>query len=178
MRIINGKYRSKRIIAPKNLPVRPTTDMAKEALFNLIDNTYYIENLTVLDLFSGTGNITYEFASRGAQNITCVDIDHRCIKFIKSNIKELAFDQVQVIKANVFSFLKSSSSTYRLIFADPPYHMDKQEELISRIMESDLLSEDGWFIIEHDNHHNFDHLPGFSQKRRYGSVNFSIFSKN
>lgn len=178
MRIINGKYRSKRISAPKNLPVRPTTDMAKEALFNLIENEYYIENLTVLDLFSGTGNITYEFASRGAKSITCVELNYNCIKFIKSNVKDMEFEQVQVIKSNALSYIKSTSHTFRFIFADPPYNMDKQEDMVTQIMESNLLSEDGWFILEHDNHHHFNHLNGYRQTRRYGSVNFSIFSKN
>lgn len=177
MRIINGKYRSKRISAPKNLPVRPTTDMAKEGIFNVINNSYYFKNLVVLDLFSGTGNVTYEFASRGAKAVTSVDNNYHCTSFIKSMVAEMNFDQVSVLKTDAIKFLESSRSTFRLIYADPPYGMEGQREMVQQIMTGDLLEEEGWLILEHDEYHHFEDLDGFEQQRRYGSVNFSIFVK-
>lgn len=177
MRIIHGKYKSKKITAPNNLPVRPTTDMAKEGLFNVIDNEFHIENLVVLDLFSGTGNISYEFSSRGAKSVTSVDIDYNCIRFIKNTAKDLGFDQMQILKSDVKKFVETSPTTFRLIFADPPYDMEGQEELFEKIMAGNLLEERGWLIIEHDGHHSFEKLPGFKQQRRYGSVNFTIIEK-
>lgn len=178
MRIIQGKYKSKRIIAPNSLPVRPTTDMAKEGLFNVIDNEFYIENLIVLDLFSGTGNISYEFCSRDAKSVTSIDNNHHCVKFIKSTAKELGFDQLQVYKNDVEKYVETSKSTFRLIFADPPYAMLGQPELFEKIMAGNLLEDKGWLIIEHDAHHSFEELSGFKQQRRYGSVNFTILEKN
>jgi len=177
MRIISGKYRSKRISAPKNLPVRPTTDMAKEGIFNVINNSFYFENLVVLDLFSGTGNITYEFASRGAKSVTSVDNNYHCTSFIKRMVAEMEFDQVSVIKSDADKYLTSTRSTFRLIYADPPYDMQDQGEMIKKILEGDLLEEEGWLILEHDEYHHFDDIEEFEQQRRYGSVNFSIFVK-
>jgi 16S rRNA (guanine(966)-N(2))-methyltransferase RsmD len=177
MRIIQGKYRSKRITAPSNLPVRPTTDMAKEGLFNIIENEFYIDNLVVLDLFSGTGNISYEFCSRDAKSVVSIDNNYNCIKFIKTTANDLGFDQLQAYKSDVEKFVESSPSTFRLIFADPPYAMLKQPELFENILEGNLLEDKGWLIIEHDSHHSFENLKGFKQQRRYGSVNFSIIEK-
>jgi len=178
MRIISGKYRSKRITAPKNLPVRPTTDMAKEGIFNVINNSFYFENLVVLDLFSGTGNIAYEFASRGAKSVTCIDNNYHCTSFIKSMVAEMDFTQVSVIKSDAIKYLESTRTSFRLIYADPPFGMENQREMVEKIMEGNLLEDEGWFILEHDEHHHFEDIQGFEQQRRYGSVNFSIFVKN
>ncbi|MGB0391254.1 MAG: 16S rRNA (guanine(966)-N(2))-methyltransferase RsmD [Salibacteraceae bacterium] len=178
MRIIQGKYRSKRISAPSNLPVRPTTDMAKEGLFNIINNEFYIENLVVLDLFSGTGNISYEFCSRDAKSVTSIDNNYNCIKFIKSTATELGFDQLQAFKTDVEKYIETSQSTFRLIFADPPYAMLGQTEIFESILAGNMLEDKGWLIIEHDSHHSFENLKGFKQQRRYGSVNFTILEKN
>lgn len=177
MRIINGKYRSKRIVAPKNLPVRPTTDMAKEGLFNFIENDFHLDQLVVLDLFSGTGNISYEFASRGAKSVVAMDLDFNCVKFIKTTVKELGFSQVQVLRGDAFKYIKETKNQFKIIFADPPYAIENQDEMVSNIVTSDILVDEGWFIIEHDAHHKFDHLPGFVKQKRYGSVNFSVFEK-
>ena len=177
MRIIHGKYKSKRIMAPDNLPVRPTTDMAKEGLFNVIDNEFYIENLVVLDLFSGTGNMSYEFSSRGAKSVTSVDLNYNCIRFIKKMAREMEFSQMNIFKSDAKKFVESSTSTFKLIFADPPYDMDGQTELFEYIMNSNLLEDRGWLIIEHDSHHSFENITGFKQQRRYGSVNFTILEK-
>lgn len=177
MRIISGKYRSKRISAPKNLPVRPTTDMAKEGIFNVINNSFYFENMVILDLFSGTGNVAYEFASRGAKAVTCVDNNYHCTSFIKSMVAEMEFDQISVLKSDAIKYIDSTRSQFRLIYADPPYDLEGQREMIEKIMASNLLEEEGWLILEHDEYHHFEDIQGFEQQRRYGSVNFSIFVK-
>lgn len=176
MRIISGKYRSKRIIAPKNLPVRPTTDMAKEGIFNVINNEYYFDQLVVLDLFAGTGNVTLEFASRDAKSITSIDIHHGCTKFIHQTCKELGFEQVTVIKSDVKKFIDTTNRSFKIIYGDPPYNLDNQEEIIETILSRNLLMDEGWLIWEHDAHHKFDHIVGFEQQRRYGSVYYSIFT--
>lgn len=177
MRIISGLYKSKRISPPKNLPVRPTTDMAKEGIFNVINNEFYFENLTILDLFAGTGNISYEFASRGVKSITSVDNNYNCVKYIKSMAAEMGFDQMTVLKSDVSKYVTATKTTFRMVYADPPYNMEGQTELITAILNGDLIESEGWLIMEHDEYHNFSDIEGFTEQRRYGSVNFSIFVK-
>ncbi len=178
MRIISGKYRSKRITAPKNLPVRPTTDMAKEGIFNVINNEFYFDDIKVLDLFAGTGNISYEFASRGAGSITSVDNNYSCTSFMKSMAAEMKFDQMTVLKSDALKYISTTKSTFKIIYADPPYNMENQREMVQEILKGTLLEkEEGWLILEHDEYHSFEDIDGFEQQRRYGSVNFSIFVK-
>ncbi|MEN8764226.1 MAG: RsmD family RNA methyltransferase [Wenyingzhuangia sp.] len=178
MRIISGKYKSRRLTAPKNLPVRPTTDMAKESLFNILNNWYHLQEIVVLDLFSGTGNISFEFSSRGNQNITAVDQHSGCIHYINKINKELEFD-INTIKADVFSFLEKHNGKYDVIFADPPY--DFNEEQFSKIPElvwkNSLLEEQGTLIIEHAQQTDLSHLPNFTQAKRYGGCMFSFFER-
>jgi 16S rRNA (guanine(966)-N(2))-methyltransferase RsmD len=178
MRIISGKYRGKRISAPKNLPVRPTTDMAKEGIFNILTNEFSFENLVILDLFSGTGNIAYEFASRGVKSIVAVDLNYGCTSFIKSTSAQLGFDQISVVRSDVDKFIHTTHGQFSIIYADPPYDLVNQEKLIEKILAGTLLKPGGWLIWEHDEHHNFSELEGFTQQRRYGSVNFTIFAKS
>lgn len=176
MRIISGKYKGRRITAPKKLPVRPTTDMAKEALFNIINNLYYFDELSVLDLFSGTGNISYEFASRGTEQITAVDQDFGCIRFINKTAEE--FDMpIQTIKSNVFKYLESTKQKHSLIFADPPYAFSENqfEEISNSIFENELLHEDGLLIIEHSKHTDLSNFKHFSYSKSYGGNMFSFF---
>lgn len=177
MRIISGKHKGKSIIAPKNLPVRPTTDFAKEALFNIIENNFYIDNLNVLDLFCGTGNISYEFASRGAKSITSVDQNYGCVGFTKKTAKELAFEQIHLVKNDVFKFLARQHQSYDFIFADPPYDLKNIEEIANLVFENKLLNDNGWLVIEHDRNTNFNNHNNFVEHRKYGNVNFS-FLKN
>lgn len=151
--------------------------MAKEGIFNVINNTFYFENLTVLDLFSGTGNISYEFASRGVKAITSIDNNYNCIKYIKSMAAEMQFNQMSVLKSDVIKYIASTQTTFKLVYADPPYNMAGQEELITQILSKNIVASEGWLIIEHDEFHDFSDIAGFSQHRRYGSVNFSIFEK-
>lgn len=177
MRIISGKYKGKRISAPKNLPVRPTTDFAKEGLFNMLSNEFDIDELTVLDLFSGTGNIAYEFASRKAKYITCIDENFNCINFIKKTAKELDFNQIHVFKNDVIKYLKKYPQQFDIIFADPPYNMDNINTIPNLVFKNSLLKPYGMLILEHDRNWDFSDHPNFKQHRNYGNVNFSIFKK-
>ncbi len=176
MRIISGSHKSRQIRAPKNLPVRPTTDMAKEALFNILVNHFDLEDITVLDLFAGTGNITYEFASRGALGVTSIDIELRCVDFIRTTSKALGFEAVLAFRSDAFRFLQNSDTKYDIIFCDPPYEMKEIEVIPDMVFTKNLLKEDGWLIIEHSKRQDFSMHVGFMQKRTYGSVNFSIFT--
>jgi 16S rRNA (guanine(966)-N(2))-methyltransferase RsmD len=176
MRIISGKYKGRRITAPKNLPVRPTTDMSKEALFNILNNRFDFDGLKVLDLFAGTGNISYEFGSRGATNITSVDADFGCVKFIKQTAGEFDFN-ITALKSEVAKFLKGNKSSYDIIFADPPYNLDQKEfeEIVELVFENELLQPDGMMIIEHSKHTKLSHMMNFSFQKNYGGSVFSFF---
>ncbi|RYG18227.1 MAG: methyltransferase domain-containing protein [Chitinophagaceae bacterium] len=176
MRIISGKYKGRRISPPKNLPVRPTTDMSKEALFNVLNNHFNFSELKILDLFAGTGNISYEFASRGSNNITAVDGDFGCIKFIKQTADEFDFT-ITAIKSDVVKFLEKNSSTYDIIFADPPYDLDQKtfEKIVTTSLERGLLDPEGMMVIEHSKYTKMEHLPHFSFQKSYGGSFFSFF---
>ena len=176
MRIISGKYKGRRIFPPKNLPVRPTTDMSKEALFNVLNNHFSFEGLKVLDLFSGTGNISFEFASRGSSPITSVDGDFGCVKFIKQIAAEFDFN-IAATKIDVFAFLEKNKTTYDIIFADPPYGLDQKtfEKVVTLVFEKGLLEEDGMLIIEHSKYTKMEHLAHFSFQKSYGGSFFSFF---
>ena len=175
MRIISGIHKGKVFSAPKNLPTRPTTDFAKEGLFNIIINEFDIDELTILDLFSGTGNITFEFASREAKSILCVEQNFNCVYHIKKTIKTFDFNQIVVFKNDVFKYLKKNTQSFDLIFADPPYNITNYTDIPNLVFEKKILNDNGWLIIEHDKHTNFESHPNFFQQRKYGNVNFSIF---
>lgn len=177
MRIISGKFRGRRLVPPINLPVRPTTDFAKEGLFNVLNNLLDFESLRVLDLFSGTGSIAFEFLSRGAIEVTAIDSNHRCIEFIKKTADTWGAQNIKAVKTNGFVFIKRMVSTYDLIFADPPYDLDGIEAIPDLIFSSDLLAEDGMLILEHSSGYKFEKHLNFDSHRQYGSVNFSIFKK-
>ncbi len=176
MRIISGKHKSKRISAPKKLPVRPTTDMAKESLFNIINNLYYFENISVLDLFAGTGNISYEFASRGTKTIHAVDGHFGCVKFINQTSDELELD-INAYKSDVYKFLEKTALKSDIIFADPPYDFEEEQflKIADLIFERELLNEDGILIIEHSKHTDLTQHPKHSYDKRYGGNVFSFF---
>ncbi|GGW62163.1 16S rRNA (guanine(966)-N(2))-methyltransferase RsmD [Winogradskyella epiphytica] len=176
MRIISGLYKGRRITAPKKLPVRPTTDMAKEALFNIINNQYYFEDISVLDLFTGTGNISYEFASRGTDQITAVDANFGCIKFVNETAE--AFDMsITTIKSDVFKFLEKSAQKYTIIFADPPYNFDENafSKLPELVFQNALLEDEGVLIVEHSKHTDLSELDHYSHSKNYGGNMFSFF---
>ncbi|UZO80050.1 RsmD family RNA methyltransferase [Aquimarina sp. ERC-38] len=177
MRIISGSHKGKRLTAPKKLPVRPTTDMAKEGLFNILNNSYHFSQIRVLDLFAGTGNISFEFASRGTKLITAVDKHYGCVNYISKISEELDFN-IQTIKSDVYSYLEKVSGTYDIIFADPPYDfsLNDFEKIVSLVFEKALLKDDGQLIIEHSKHTKLDHVPYLTNARKYGGSVFSFFS--
>ncbi len=151
--------------------------MAKEGLFNILNNIIDFEDLTVLDLFAGTGNITFEFASRGASLVTPVDLNFKCVDFIKKTAKEIGFETVKPVRFDVFRFLKSSPKSYDLIFADPPYDLEGIDLLPDLIFEQEWLNKNAWLIIEHSRGIDFTRHKYFSQQRNYGKVNFTFFER-
>jgi 16S rRNA (guanine966-N2)-methyltransferase len=175
MRIISGKFKGRRISAPTNITARPTTDFAKEGLFNLLNNRIDFENIQVLDLFAGTGGIGIEFVSRGADNVTAIELNDRHCAFIRKICAELKIDNHTLIKTDVFKYLKSTSGKYDLIFADPPYELKQIAEIPDLVFEAHILAVDGLFILEHSSKDNFSKHPNFSDHRAYGNVNFSFF---
>lgn len=176
MRIVSGKYKSRRIIAPKKLPTRPTTDIAKEALFNILNNLYYFEDLSIIDLFAGIGSISFEFASRGTQHIISVDKHYGCVKFIHSISEELDMN-INTIKSDVFKFLEKNNLKADIIFADPPYSFDGEQFLAisTLIFSKDMLNENGLLIIEHSKDTDLSKNKHFSYCKRYGGSVFSFF---
>ncbi len=174
MRIISGTHKGRTIKVPKDLPVRPTTDFAKEGLFNILANKIDFENSSVLDLFSGTGHISLEFASRGSTKITAVDQNIKCVSFLNSISKELNFP-IHTIKADVFDLLSKSKTAYDMIFADPPYDLPNISAINELVFTNGLLNPGGLLIIEHGPKTNLETCRGFTQHRKYGNVNFSFF---
>lgn len=178
MRIVSGKLKSRRITAPKNLPVRPTTDLSKESLFNVINNRFEFSEIKVLDLFSGTGNISYEFGSRGTTDITAVEAEFKCVKFIIETTQALDLP-IHVIKNDVYKFLQSTKSEYDIIFADPPYHLPQTsfDDIVNMVNERKLLKEDGLLIIEHSPNTKLTHHANLVLEKKYGGSVFSFFGK-
>ena len=176
MRIISGIHKGRYITAPKKLPVRPTTDMAKEALFNILNNRFYFDEIEVIDLFSGTGNISYEFASRGVPQITAVDAHVGCVKFIDITSKQLGFN-IKPFKSDVFPFLKRSPQKADIIFADPPYdmHLSDFSNISNLVFANKLLKKEGVLVIEHSKHTNLSEVQYYTNERKYGGSTFSFF---
>lgn len=177
MRIISGSHRGKVIIAPTKLPVRPTTDYGKESLFNILMNWYNLTEVTVLDLFSGTGNLSYEFCSRGAEKVTAVDIHSGCVRFIEKTAESLGYNQLRVLKGDALKFAERSLEKYDIVVADPPYDWDGHEKLIQTVMSKGLLKKDGVFVLEHGQEHDFSDHPDVLDTRKYGNVRFAIFGE-
>ncbi|MDG1778615.1 MAG: 16S rRNA (guanine(966)-N(2))-methyltransferase RsmD [Flavobacteriaceae bacterium] len=176
MRIISGIYKGRRLKVPKNLPVRPTTDMAKEALFNILMHRFDFQDLSVLDLFSGTGNIAYEFCSRGTPSVLAIDKEFRCTKFIETTATEFEMP-IDVRKSDVFSFLERTTQSFDIIFADPPYAMEIEnfESIVSLVFKKQRLNSDGLLIIEHSKHTDLSELTQFDEVKTYGGNCFSFF---
>ncbi|MBS1637424.1 MAG: 16S rRNA (guanine(966)-N(2))-methyltransferase RsmD [Bacteroidetes bacterium] len=176
MRIIGGIHGGKALLAPKNLPTRPTTDFAKEGLFNILNNRIEFEGKTVLDLFAGTGNISLEFASRGASRVLSIDSHFACVKYIKEMARQLDLQTVLTEKADVFKFMAGHQASYDIIFADPPYDLSNIADIHQLVFDKKLLNEDGLLIIEHGPRTKLEDKAGFTEHRKYGNVNFSFFS--
>lgn len=175
MRIISGKYKGKDIHPGKLFTARPTTDFAKESLFNILANSYDFEDLEVLDLFAGTGGISYEFASRDARLVETVELKHQHATFIQKTCAALDFKQIKLFKMDAFKFLKSCTRSYDIIFADPPYDMEGIDTLPEIIFEKKLLKDSGTFILEHAKSKSFANHGRLEDHRNYGNVNFSFF---
>lgn len=177
MRIIGGRLKGLRLNPPSRLPVRPTTDLAKEALFNILYNQFDFETIRVLDLFSGTGNISLEFASRGVSHICSVDRDFGCVNYLKSLSKQYELNAIKVIKSDVFKFLEMETKQYDLIFADPPYDLPQINQIASKVIDRNLLKPNGYLIIEHPSLKKLDNHPSFIEQRKYGSSSFSFYGQ-
>lgn len=178
MRIVSGTCRGRVITPPKGFKARPTTDFAKENLFNIIANHFYFDDLDVLDLFSGTGAISYEFASRGAKNVTSIEMDKLHQSFISRTVELLKLTQIRSFRLNAFTFLKTCKLSYDFIYADPPYDLEEIDTIPDAVFSKSMLNEDGWFVLEHSRNKDYSSHPNFQSKRAYGSVNFSIFVNN
>lgn len=177
MRIIGGKLKGKSIEPPAGYKARPTTDFAKEGLFNILDNEYEFEDLKVLDLFGGTGSIAFEFASRGASRVYCVEMARENASFIKQEADRLGLKNVTMVRDNVFDFLPICREKFDIIFADPPYALEGLETIPDKIFEQDILHPGAYFILEHGDEHSFTGHPFFIKERHYGRVHFSFFEK-
>ena len=177
MRIISGKYKGRKIYPPKNLPTRPTTSRLKEGLFNILQNRLEYSNIKVLDLYSGTGNISYEFASRGSLNITSVDRNRLCVDFIKKT-SLLLNTQINIIKSDSINFLKKNNNQFHLIFADPPYEI--QHNIYKNIIDLSIgkLLKDGMLIIEHNKKIDLSIEPTHFMNRKYGDSVISFFNSS
>ena len=176
MRIISGILRGKQIRPPGNFKARPTTDFAKESLFNILIHQYSMEELDVLDLFSGTGSISYEFASRGARSVIAIEMAPLHFKFIQETCRSMQLDQLTVLRADAFRYLRKPIQSFDIIFADPPYDHPGLAELPDLVFSTDILNELGVFILEHPGNHSFTAHSRFQQLRKYGGVNFSFYS--
>lgn len=178
MRIISGIHGGRKISPPGNMPhTRPTTDIAREGLFNIIQNNLDIEALKTLDLFGGTGCISYELASRGSTDLTIVEKDPVMYEFIKKTAGVLQFESIKVIKSEVFKFIESCNQQYDFIFAGPPYALANIDDLPFRIFEKKLLKPGGWFVLEHTPRNDYKKTAHFRTERNYGTTIFSIFKQ-
>lgn len=178
MRIIGGKLKGLRLNPPANLPVRPTTDLAKEALFNILQNQIELEGIKVLDLFCGTGNLSFEFASRGAESVQSVDRSFHCVKYVNDMSRQHGLSQIKTFKADVFKYLEHETAQYDMIFADPPYDISRIPEIPVLVFDKNLLKPNGLLIVEHQSMQNLGNHPCFVEQRRYGHSSFSFFRHN
>lgn len=175
MRIITGKFKGRKIQLPNGFEARPTTDFAKTGLFNILENYMDWENMSALDLFAGSGNITFELISRGARFVTFVDHSQNSISFIHSHCEKLGMNNCKGIRSDVVKFINSDGGKYDLVFCDPPYEWEHAASVIQTILEKPMLKPGGWLVWEHSSRENFSEIPGFFDHRKYGNVNFSFF---
>ena len=177
MRIIGGEWKGRNFRVPGNLSLRPTTNFAKEGLFNVLENSFYLDEIEVLELFSGTGNITFEFLSRGVRSIIGVERDSKCIRHLNQTAKSFGTENSFFIKSDVFKYLENTNGQgrYNIVFADPPFDEDHEKSLHELIFNGNFLKEGGWLIIEHHSKKDFSELDHFLRSKKYGHVKFSIF---
>jgi 16S rRNA (guanine966-N2)-methyltransferase len=175
LRVVSGKYRGKKIVFPKKFPSRPTTDFAKEALFNILQNKLDWESTSVLDLFAGTGNISAEFLSRGAESVLSVEKHPGVVKHLRKVQEEFEDENWTIQRNEAFNFIETSKNKFDVIFADPPFGMKDLDRFVDKLLEGDHLKEDGMFILEHGKENDFSKHPRLDNTRNYGGVNFSFF---
>ena len=175
MRIIGGRLKGKTILPPAGYKARPTTDFAREALFNILDNEYEFDDLQVLDLFGGTGAVSFEFGSRGVGRVYCVEMARENASFIKTEAQRLGLGNVTMVRDNVFDFLNVCHEKFDIIFADPPYALEGLETIPDKVLEKNILHPDCYFILEHGPGHDFSSHPRFFKQRSYGKVHFTFF---
>lgn len=179
MRIITGKLKGRQISIPKDIEIRPTTDRAKESIFNRIEARYFLDDAQVLDLFAGSGNLSFEAISRGVKNVVAVENEPRHSAIIEKNAIKLGIeDQIRVITSDVMRFLHGMPVPYHFIFCDPPYEFPFMNEMIEAVLTQNWLTEEGWFILEHDKYHHFDEHPHCIFTKKYGRTRVSIFQKH
>ena len=179
MRIISGRLGGRKIHPPAQMPyTRPTTDIAKEGLFNILQNNLNFEDLKSLDLFGGTGNISYELASRGAKDLTIVEKDNQMAGFIKKTATDLGIENFKLVRSDVFRFIETCHEKFDFIFAGPPYALSEIDEIPKLIFDKGLLNDDGWFVLEHTPHNNYQNFPHFVREKNYGTTVFSFFEMN
>lgn len=179
MRIISGIHGRRRINPPAKMPhTRPTTDVAKEGLFNILANNLEIVELKTLDLFGGTGSISYELASRGAKDLTIVEKDSKMFEFIKKTSMDLKLENFKVLKFDVFKFIENCKEKFDFIFAGPPYALTNIDDLPKLIFERELLENKGWFVLEHTPRNDYKKFPFYVTERNYGTTVFSVFIEN
>lgn len=176
MRIIAGSLKGRRLNPPQNLPVRPTTDMARESLFNILNNYVDYEECSVLDLFAGTGAVSMEFVSRGVREVVSVDINNQCTDYMKAETARVGIGNMRVLRADVFDLLKRANRKFDIVFADPPYALSELPQLPDLVMGSGLLDKGGIMVLEHPGEYSFEEHPCFWQHRTYGKVNFTFFA--
>lgn len=177
MRIIGGDLKGRRFTAPSKIKARPTTDFAREGLFNLLMHRVELRDINVLDLFAGTGAVSYEFASRGAGHIIAIDKDNVAFNCIKKNCTQMDITQIHAIRMDALRYVREAKQSFDIVFADPPYHLEVHEKLHRQLMESTALGPNSLFILEHSEHSDFSQLEGFEEKRKYGQVTFSLFRR-
>lgn len=175
MRIIGGRLKGRTINPPAGYKARPTTDFAREALFNILDNEYELEDLKVLDLFGGTGAVSFEFGSRGAGRVYCVEMARENASFIKTEAQKLGLDNVTMVRDNVFDFLPICREKFDIIFADPPYALEGLADIPDKVLGQDILHPDCYFILEHGGENSFTSHPRFFKEKVYGRVHFTFF---
>lgn len=175
MRIIGGTLKGKKLIAPSNLPARPTTDFAREALFNILKHRINLTGIHALDLFGGLGGISFELISRGVNTLIYVDIHPGCVAFVKQSAKQFDTKNIIPVKANVWNYLKKTKQKFDFVFADPPFDLPQVELLPNAVFETDCLSEGAIFVLEHCERVDFSSHPRFTEHRKYGAVHFSFF---
>lgn len=175
MRIISGQFKGRRLQVPTNITARPTTDFAKEGLFNLLNNRIDFEGIDVLDLFAGTGSISVEFVSRNCKSVISIELNERHASYIRKICTELKITNLSLIKTDVFKFIDTCHTQFDMIFADPPYELEKLAGIPDLIFSKKLLKEEGLFVLEHSSKNNFNQHPHFIEHRNYGNVNFSFF---